>query len=207
MSKRPPRPSAGLVAALLIALASVALWPLQAVGQPSAQPQAAQPAPFSSARVAVYFSPNGGAQAAIVREVDAARLWIRVQAYGFTSAAILDALKRAHLRGVKVRLILDRSNKTGKYSGATFMQNAGVPVLIDAKHPIAHNKIILIDGATLITGSFNFSKAAEEKNAENLLVLKDCPALMSAYNQNFNAHAAHSQPFLSTAAAIAAARG
>ncbi len=200
MRSQAPRPSAGLVAALLIALAPVALWPLQAVAQP-----VAQAAPFSSAKVALYFSPNGGAQAAIVREVDAARLWIRVQAYGFTSAPILDALKRAHLRGVKVRLILDRSNRTGKYSGATFMQNAGVPVLIDAKHSIAHNKIILIDGATLITGSFNFSKAAEEKNAENLLVLKDCPALMDAYNRNFNAHAAHSLPF--SAAAIAAARG
>jgi phosphatidylserine/phosphatidylglycerophosphate/cardiolipin synthase-like enzyme len=194
------------VAALLIVLAPGALWPLQAVAQPAGQ-LPARAAPFSSARVALYFSPNGGAQAAIIREIDSARLWIRVQAYGFTSAPILDALKRAHLRGVKVRLILDRSNKTGKYSGATFMQNAGVLVLIDAKHSIAHNKIILIDGQTLITGSFNFSKAAEEKNAENLLVLKDCPALISAYNQNFNAHAAHSQPFLSTAAAIAAARG
>jgi phosphatidylserine/phosphatidylglycerophosphate/cardiolipin synthase-like enzyme len=178
----------------------VAPCPLPSMAQPAGQPP---PAPFSSARASVYFSPKGGAQAAIVREVDSARLWIRVQAYGFTSAPILDALKRAHRRGVKVRLILDRSNRTGKYSGATFMANAGVPVLIDAKHSIAHNKIILIDGATLITGSFNFSKSAEEKNAENLLVLKDCPALMSAYNQNFNAHAAHAETFASPAALAA----
>ncbi len=153
-------------------------------------------APYSPAKAAVYFSPGGGAQAAIVREVDAAKDWIRVQAYGFTSAPVLDALKRAHARGVKVRLVLDRSNRTARYSGATFMQNAGVPVLIDARHAIAHNKIILIDGATIITGSFNFSKSAEERNAENLLILKECPQLMNSYNRNFDAHAAHSEPYI-----------
>ena len=50
-------------------------------------------------------------------------------------------------------------------------------------------------GATVITGSFNFSKAAENSNAEKLLVLKDCPALVEAYSANFRAHEAHSAPY------------
>ena len=55
----------------------------------------------------------------------------------------------------------------------TSLVNAGIPVLIDAKHAIAHNKVMVIDDQTVITGSFNFTKAAEEHNAENLLVIRD----------------------------------
>ena len=56
---------------------------------------------------------------------------------------------------------------------ATFLYNQGIPVKIDAKHAIAHNKVMIIDGETVITGSFNFTKAAEENNAENLLRIHD----------------------------------
>jgi phosphatidylserine/phosphatidylglycerophosphate/cardiolipin synthase-like enzyme len=72
-----------------------------------------------------------------------------------------------------VQAVLDESNNTAKYSAATFLLHAGIPTFIDAKHAIAHNKIIIIDGRTVITGSFNFTKAAEERNAENLLILRD----------------------------------
>jgi len=50
--------------------------------------------------------------------------------------------------------------------------HAGIPVYIDLKDAIAHNKFMIIDRNTLITGSFNFTKAAEGKNSENLLILK-----------------------------------
>ncbi len=150
---------------------------------------------YSAGRVAVYFSPKGGAQAAIVREIDGARQWIRLQAYSFTSAPIAEALVRAHRRGVRVRALLDKSNATARYSGATFLQNAGIEVLIDASHAIAHSKVLTIDGTTLVTGSFNFSKAAEEKNAENLLIIKDAPGLLNQYATNWKAHSAHAKPY------------
>jgi phosphatidylserine/phosphatidylglycerophosphate/cardiolipin synthase-like enzyme len=145
-----------------------------------------------SAKVEVYFSPGGGAQAAIIKEIDAAREWIRIQAYSYTSAPISEALLRAIKRGVKVKAVLDKSNQTAQYTGATFLQNAGATVLTDSKHAIAHNKVMVIDGAVVITGSFNFSKAAEESNAENLVILKDCPQIVGAYSRNFRTHEAHS---------------
>jgi phosphatidylserine/phosphatidylglycerophosphate/cardiolipin synthase-like enzyme len=83
-------------------------------------------------------------------------------------------------RSVKVEVILDKSQRTQKYSSATFLYNQGIPIKIDAQHAIAHNKVMIIDGETVITGSFNFTKAAEENNAENLLVIKD-KKLASAY--------------------------
>jgi phosphatidylserine/phosphatidylglycerophosphate/cardiolipin synthase-like enzyme len=152
-------------------------------------------ADFTSARVAVYFSPHGGATAAVVHEVNAATDHILVQAYSFTSAPIAKALVDAHKRGVKVLAVLDKSNETKKYSAATFLINAGIQTLIDDQHAIAHSKVLVIDSATVITGSFNFTKAAEASNAENLLVIKDAPELVQAYEANVQAHAAHSHPY------------
>lgn len=162
-------------------------------------------APVQTRRAAVYFSPDGGATEALVREIELARRQILVQAYGFTSAPILKALVAAQQRGVAVQAVLDKSNETARYTGATFLANAGVPVLIDARHAIAHNKIMIIDDATLVTGSFNFTKAAEEKNAENLLILRDDPELVQLYTQNFHAHANHAVPYQREAGASAPA--
>ena len=100
----------------------------------------------------------------------------------------------AHKRGVKVEIILDKSQRTEKYSEADFLVNVGIPTKIDAKHAIAHNKIMVIDGQTVITGSFNFTTAAEEHNAENLLVIRS-PELAAKYTANWQAHAAHSDPY------------
>jgi phosphatidylserine/phosphatidylglycerophosphate/cardiolipin synthase-like enzyme len=134
--------------------------------QDAPQSQQAQSLP----PIEVYFSPKGGCTEAVVRELGAAKATVLVQAYSFTSAPIAKALVDAHKRGVKVEVILDKSQRTEKYSSATFMVNMGIPTKIDTQHAIAHNKIMVIDGATVITGSFNFTKNAEENNAENLLV-------------------------------------
>lgn len=145
--------------------------------------------------VQVFFSPKGGCTEAVVNELGDAKESILVQAYSFTSAGIAKALTDAKKRGCKVTVILDKSQKTEKYSSADFLAHAGVTTLIDSKHAIAHNKIIIIDEKTVITGSFNFTKAAEERNAENLLVLKNDDKLVAEYVSNFWAHGKHSEPY------------
>jgi phosphatidylserine/phosphatidylglycerophosphate/cardiolipin synthase-like enzyme len=141
--------------------------------------------------IEVYFSPQNGSTTAIVREIDRARSEILVQAYSFTSAAIAHALLEAHRRGIKVEVILDKSQKSQRYSSFTFLMNARIPTYIDAEHAIAHNKIILIDRSVVITGSFNFTKAAEEKNAENLLIIRS-KELTKLYLDNWLHHRDHS---------------
>jgi phosphatidylserine/phosphatidylglycerophosphate/cardiolipin synthase-like enzyme len=138
-----------------------------------------------------YFSPHGGCTEAIIGELNNAKNTILVQAYSFTSAPIAKALLNAHKRGVKVEVILDKSQRTEKYSSATFLYNSGIPTKIDAQHAIAHNKVMIIDGAAVITGSFNFTKAAEENNAENLLVIHD-KKLAERYTKNWEEHERHS---------------
>lgn len=140
--------------------------------------------------VEIYFSPNGGCEDAVVRSIAAAQSQILVQAYYLTSAPIAKALRDAHRRGVPVEVILDKSQMSTQYSSATFLDNAGIPTYIDTVHAIAHNKIIIIDRATVITGSYNFTKAAQEKNAENLLIIRS-RELARTYQENWYAHKAH----------------
>lgn len=145
----------------------------------------------SNSAVQTCFTPGENCTAEIVTEISRAQHSVLVQAYSFTSAPIAKALVDAKKRGVDVRAILDKSQRTEKYSGADFLANSGVLVRIDDRHAIAHNKVMVIDGETVITGSFNFTKAAQEKNAENLLVLHDRgPA--ARYAENWHAHEAHS---------------
>jgi len=142
--------------------------------------------------VEVYFSPGVSCTDAIVREISKAQHTVHVQAYSFTSQPIARALTDAQKRGVKVVAILDASNRTKNYSAADFLAHEGVETYTDSMHAIAHNKIMLIDGTTVITGSFNFTRAADQKNAENLLVIRD-DRVAAKYEENWQAHFRHSE--------------
>jgi phosphatidylserine/phosphatidylglycerophosphate/cardiolipin synthase-like enzyme len=146
--------------------------------------------------VRVYFSPGGGCTDAILGQINQAKSEILLQAYSFTSQPIAQALIRAHKRGVRISAVLDKSNRSQKYSAATFLKNMGIPVFIDDRHAIAHNKIMIIDDRVVITGSFNFTMAAENKNAENLLILEDIPEITRVYQENFQNHRGHAVPYL-----------
>ena len=142
----------------------------------------------------VYFSPNGGTTQAIIKEINEAKSEILVQAYSFTSSPIAKALVDATKRGVKVEAILDKSQRKDSYTEATFLTNMKIPTYIDSKHAIAHNKVMVIDKATVITGSFNFTKAAEDRNAENLLIIKS-KDLAKLYLDNWGEHREHSEDY------------
>ena len=143
--------------------------------------------------VAVYFSPKGGATDAVLRELKTARREVLVSAYSFSSKPIAEALVQAKTRGVQVEIILDRSNEQESYSDLQLFLDQGLAPLIDAQHAIAHNKVMIIDQRTLLTGSFNFTHQAEGENAENLLLVKGHPELVRLYRQDFLVHKSHSQ--------------
>lgn len=136
--------------------------------------------------IEVYFSPNGGCTEAIVKEIKCAKKNIKIQAYGFTSKPIAAALLEAKERNVGLDVILDKSNESEKYSIATLLENHGIICMIDRMPAIAHSKIMIIDEQVIITGSFNFTKAAEERNTENLLIIRNNQDLIKAYLKNFN---------------------
>jgi phosphatidylserine/phosphatidylglycerophosphate/cardiolipin synthase-like enzyme len=142
----------------------------------------------------VYFSPDGGCTNAILKAISLGRSEILIQAYSFLSPAIAQALIAAHGRGVKVGLILDKSERQEGLTPPAEMANAGIAVYLDGVHAIANNRIIIIDQKTIITGSFNFNKASEEMNAENMLVLHS-EAAAKIYRDNWLTHRKHSVSF------------
>ncbi len=132
--------------------------------------------------------------AQIVSEINSAKNTILVQAYSFTSKEITEALISAHKKGVDVQIILDKSNLHGKGNKLQDVVDAGIPTFIDSKHAIAHNKVMILGGNSIITGSFNFTKNAEVSNAENSVVIHG-KEIADLYTANWKKHLSHSEVY------------
>lgn len=159
-----------LVAALLVTVpcASAQLVPSPASGVD-------QPA------LTAAFTP-GQALPVVLETIRDARLTIFVAAYSFTSRPIATALRDAARRGVRVYVLVDAGEATKRYSAARFLANQGVPVRINAHYATQHNKFMVVDAVRVQTGSFNYTSSAAERNAENVLVVSNAPALAAQYS-------------------------
>lgn len=142
--------------------------------------------------IQVRFSPKGNCTQFILDTISRAKESILVQAYSFTSISITDALIAAHNRGVEVKILVDRSQRTGRYTQVPRAVQAGIPVSIDIVPGIAHNKVMIIDNQYVLTGSFNWTRAAETRNAENLLLIKD-PVTNNIYKTKWQERAANAR--------------
>lgn len=150
----------------------------------------------ASGTIEFAFTPGDDAAGLIVGTIDAAKSQVLVQAFSFTHREIADALIRAHQRGLDVQVIADKDqNELVESDALRRLVAAGLPVFLDADHLAAHNKVIVIDQnamrPTLITGSFNFTFAAQYRNAENVLVLHGNPDLTRAFFDNWQRHREH----------------
>ncbi|MCL1825379.1 MAG: phospholipase D family protein [Betaproteobacteria bacterium] len=141
---------------------------------------AAKPLP-PDATFDVGFSPRRGALEVVTKGIKSAKESILVASYSFTSKPIATALLAAHKRGIKVRVVTDAKGDSSKYTAARFLANRGVPVRFNDRYAIHHNKFMVIDGRHVETGSFNFSAAAADKNAENVLLLWNVKPLAEQY--------------------------
>jgi len=140
----------------------------------SDQPVTYFPDKFSSnTSYTVCFTPGEACTEELVNVINHAQQTIFVQAYSFTSAPIAKAIVEAQRRGVDVKMLLDKSQVSTKYSSAVYFSNSNVPFWIDYKPAIAHNKVMIVDRHLTVTGSYNFTKAAQQKNAENMLIIDD----------------------------------
>ena len=128
----------------------------------------------------VAFSPKQGATELVISAINKAKKQIYVAAYSFTSQSIADALIKAHKRGVEVKLILDKSGSNDRSCKLKCLKSEHIPIRISNKDKM-HNKFMVIDAEKVQLGSFNYSKSAEDKNAENVLVINNCPQLASLY--------------------------
>ncbi len=146
-------------------------------------------------QIQICFTPGEKCRPLILKEIAKAQNEILMQVYSFTETEIAEALVAAQKRGVNVSVIFDASQLRGQHSKLNFVSENGIKSFIDHKVAIAHNKVIIIDRNILITGSYNFSEAAEKKNAENLLIIKN-PEISNVYANNWHSRKAESKVFL-----------
>lgn len=150
--------------------------------------------------VTVLFTPWDDAESALLREIGAARRSIHLQAFLLTSRSISRALIAAHERGVGVKVLADREMVAkGETTLVPQLAMAGIEVALETRYSAAHNKILLIDAEethpVVITGSYNFTFSAQARNAENLLILRDHPALARRYLANWQRHRGDAVPY------------
>lgn len=144
--------------------------------------------PAGAADVAVAFSPGIGdltAEALVLEGVGDARTSIVVAAYSFTSRPIAKALIEARRRGVDVRLVADQSSRTVQYNGPQALADAGISVRLSSAYAAMHDKFMVIDGVSVQTGSFNYTQAAAERNAENVLYIRNHPQLAQEFQSEW----------------------
>lgn len=176
-----------LISAMLYFLPAQATSWLESIPQLFQFLQKADPEPNkpitldTTTRLQMGTSPDGGALTLVLSAINSATSSINVASYSFTSKKIAQALLSKHRQGIKVRIVMDQSQESDKYSSATFLANAGIPVRINSRYAIQHSKIMIIDEHTVETGSFNFSNAAATRNSENVLVIWNQPELAKQY--------------------------
>lgn len=154
----------------------------------------------ASGEITVAFTPGQDAAGLIIAAINEAQQQVLVQAFSFTHKEIAQALIQAHQRGVEVKLLADREQtRRMPWGQVAAIAAAGVPVWLDGQHQSAHDKVMVIDAdgssPIVITGSYNFTKAAQHKNSENLLIMRGNLALTEAYQLNWQTHLQHGQPF------------
>ncbi|MCE9632854.1 MAG: phospholipase D family protein [Methylophilales bacterium] len=159
--------------------------------------QTPNPNLVATGSVEVAFSPEQDTAGIIIKAINQAKKQILVQAFSFTHKDIAQALIAAYRRGVEVKLIADLEQSEHENDKVAQIAQAKIPVWLDGEHQSAHNKVMLIDvdmpQVVIITGSYNFTFAAQFKNAENVLLIRGNAKLAELYKQNWLRHQAHSQ--------------
>lgn len=150
--------------------------------------------------VEVLFAPEDDVEAAILRVLRGARRSVHVQAFLLTSRGLAAALIATQARGVQVEVLADgEQTARAENSQIPLLAAAGIPVALEVRYAVAHNKIILVDAmeadGTVVTGSYNFTWSARTRNAENLLILRGNPAVLRAYLDNWKRHRAEAVPY------------
>ena len=131
----------------------------------------------------VYFSPNGGCEEQVLYWIGRANSSVHVLIYSFTLDSVGDALVEVHGRGVDVKVVFEKS-QISQYSEYWTLRSAGVEVRNDTNSRFMHNKVMVVDGVIVLTGSFNWSTNAEKYNNENLVVVKG-EDVATAYETEF----------------------
>jgi len=136
--------------------------------------------------IKILFSPKGGIAEEIISQIDNAQEYIDIAIFSFTYEPLAGAIIRAKRRGVKIRILMDKVQAQGKHSVYQFLLDNDMETIQDRRSGYMHNKIAIIDGRILFTGSYNWSESAEEGNQENLLEFIDEEEIIKVYQERLD---------------------
>jgi len=149
-----------------------ALWPPSQNGGGVAQAEA-------------LFSPGGDVAERLAGVFDAARRSVDVCVFTITDNRVSKAMGRAHQRGVKLRVITDDMKSLDLGSDIERLESRGVNVRTDGDPAHMHHKFAIFDGARVLTGSYNWTRSANEENYENAVIVSE-PALVRQFQDEFD---------------------
>lgn len=130
--------------------------------------------PQPPARLAeAYFEPHQDCSGRLISLLDRSRSDVRICVFTITDNAVAGAILGAHRRGVRVRIISDGDKASDRGSDIARLQQAGIPVRIDFTADHMHHKFAVFDGGVVVTGSYNWTRGAAERNYENIIVSDD----------------------------------
>ena len=127
-----------------------------------------------------YFAPEDDVASHVLKRINSATKSIQFMAFSFTRDSLGKALIARHRDGVQVRGVFETTGSDTQFSEFQALKQAGVDVMRDGNPYVMHHKVFIIDGKTVIFGSFNFSTNADKDNDENLLIIDD-PTLAEAF--------------------------
>ena len=133
----------------------------------------------------VYFSPRRGAADQVIGFIDRCHERVDAAVYSITHEGITQALLRAHKRGVAVQVLTDKVQASSRYARDEILEKAGVALLRDTQSGSMHNKFIIGDGKAVGTGSFNWTKNADNRNAENFVIVR-LSYIVRAFQEEFD---------------------
>ncbi|MEO0138888.1 MAG: phospholipase D-like domain-containing protein [candidate division WOR-3 bacterium] len=136
-------------------------------------------------RVEVYFSPEDDVEARIIKIVNMARKNIKFAAFSFSDNELGNALVYAKKRGVNVAGVIESKSVKNRGSEYNKFVKNGIDVLRDGNPYNMHSKYIIVDDSIVITGSYNFSRNAQELNDENVVIIFS-KAMAERFSKNFN---------------------
>lgn len=140
----------------------------------------------STPKSKVYFTPSEDARNAIAAELDNARTSIKACVFTISDNVLANALVAAHKRGVAVQIITDNDKSEDKGSDIEDMGHTGLSIKIDQTANHMHHKFAIIDGKTLITGSYNWTRSAYRYNHENVVISNEIE-LIRKFEHEFKA--------------------
>jgi len=132
----------------------------------------------------VFFSPGYECRNAIIDLCRKARHSIDICVFTISDNPLSNELVAASQRGVKIRIITDNDKALDQGSDVHDLAAKGIPVKTDNSPHHMHHKFAIIDNATLINGSFNWTRSASERNQENIMVSHH-PKALSAFHRTF----------------------